>query len=118
MSATTTTGEAAAVLQLHDLDVLLGELRSPKSLTRLKKLGYEFAEFAPLERLRAKLLGQVDRRWLNHYERALRRYGRGVAVVRNRVCLGCFITLPTSALPNADESLTLCESCGRILYWR
>lgn len=106
------------VLELHDLDQMLGELRNPKLAARLKKLGYEIESTAPLERARAKLLAQVDRRWLNHYERALRRYGRAVAVVRERVCLGCFITLPTSAAPNADESLTLCESCGRILYWR
>jgi predicted nucleic acid-binding Zn-ribbon protein len=110
--------EAAAVLQLHDLDLMAGELRNPKLKARLKKLGYEFGEITPLERLRPKLLAQIDRRWINHYERALKRYGRAVAVVRDRVCLGCFITLPTSASPNADESLTLCESCGRILYWR
>ena len=38
--------------------------------------------------------------------------------MRERVCLGCFVTLPTSASPGVGESLTLCESCGRILYWR
>ena len=116
--STPATGEAAAVLQLHDLDLLMGEVRNPKTVKRLEKLGYQFGVSASLDRTRAKLLAQIDRRWLNHYERALRRYGRAVAVVRDRVCLGCFITLPTSAAPNADESLTLCESCGRILYWR
>jgi hypothetical protein len=110
--------EVLAVLQLQDLDTLLGEARNPRNLLRLKKLGFELGQLSPLERARSKLLGLVDRRWLNHYERAQRRYGRGVAVVQNRVCQGCFITLPTSASPNADEILTLCESCGRILYWR
>jgi hypothetical protein len=110
--------EVTAVLQLQDLDVLLAEVRNPRSVSRMKKLGFELGPLAPLERARAKLRAQVDRRWLNHYERALARYGRGVAVVRDRVCQGCFITLPTSASPNTDEILTLCESCGRILYWR
>jgi hypothetical protein len=34
-------------------------------------------------------------------------------------CLGCFVTLPTSVQPRPGEtdSLGLCESCGRILYW-
>ena len=110
--------EVAAILQLHDLDLLLGEMRHPKAAARLRKLG--FAANAPdaLERSRDKLLANVDRRWLNHYERALKRYGRAVAVVRDRVCQGCFITLPTSASPSPDETMTLCESCGRILYWR
>jgi predicted nucleic acid-binding Zn-ribbon protein len=32
--------------------------------------------------------------------------------------MGCFITLPTSSTPETHDTLTLCESCGRILYWR
>jgi hypothetical protein len=110
--------EATAVLQLHDVDLMLAEMRNPKLVARLKKLGYECGPVVALERARIRLLGQIERRWLNHYERALRRYGRAVAVVRERVCLGCFITLPTSASPSGDEAMTLCESCGRILYWR
>lgn len=112
------TEEATAVLQLHDVDLMLSELRNPKVTGRLKKLGFELGSAAPLEKTRTRLLGQIGRRWLNHYERALRRYGRAVAVVRDRVCLGCRITLPTSASPSGDEAMTLCESCGRILYWR
>ena len=110
--------EVAAILQLHDLDLMMSELRDAKAVGRLKKLGFELDSPLALERARTKLLGAIDRRWLNHYERASRRYGRAVAVVRDRVCQGCFITLPTSASPSAEESLTLCESCGRILYWR
>jgi hypothetical protein len=110
--------DVAVVLELHDLDLMLAELRHPKSAARLKKLGFEVGPTAALERARAKLLGQMDRRWLNHYERAGKRYARAVAIVRDRVCQGCFITLPTSVSPSADEALTLCESCGRILYWR
>lgn len=110
--------DATMVLQLHDVDLMLHETRQPKLVARLKKLGYEFGPNTPLERTRARLLAQIDRRWLNHYERALRRYSRAVAVVRGRVCAGCFITLPTSASPSGDEAMTLCESCGRILFWR
>jgi hypothetical protein len=110
--------EASAILQLQDLDLLLAELGNSKSPSRLKKLGYPAIEPAVLERARAKLLTGIDRRWMNHYERAAKRFGRAVAVVRERVCQGCFITLPTSASPGTEERLTLCEQCGRILYWR
>jgi predicted nucleic acid-binding Zn-ribbon protein len=108
----------AALLELHDLDLLLGEARDSHAMTRLRKLGLEHADVAPLERARQRLLAAVERRWLQHYERALQRYGRAVVAMRERVCLGCFVTLPTSAAPGEGESLTLCESCGRILYWR
>ena len=106
------------LLELHDLDLQLGEARQPEAGPRLRKLGFEPAEPAVLERARHRLLAGIDRRWVQHYERALQRYGRAVVGVRERVCLGCFVTLPTSAAPRTGESLTLCESCGRILYWR
>ena len=106
------------LLQLQDADLLRAEVADPRASARLKKLGFELPELRALDRLRARLLAAVDRRWLHHYERAQARYGRGVASVRARVCQGCFITLPTSASPSGDELLTTCESCGRILYWR
>lgn len=106
---------AQDVLHLNDLDLMLREF--DRNGPQLRKLGLA-AESAVAERARDKLLGRLDRRWVSHYERALRRYGRAVARVHERVCLGCFVTLPTSASPSADERLTVCESCGRILYWR
>ena len=107
------------ILELHDLDLMLAEARAlGPAADRLKRLGLEVRDPKHLERLRTRLVAGVDRRWLNHYERALRRYGRALTRVRERVCQGCFITLPTSASPGVEESLTLCESCGRILYWR
>ena len=108
----------AALLDLHDVDLQLAEARHPATLARLKKLGFEPTDVTGLERTRQRLLAGVERRWIQHYERALQRYGRGVVGVRGRVCLGCFVTLPTSASPGVGEFLTLCESCGRILYWR
>ena len=106
-----------AILRLHDLDLMAAEARDPRSLGRLKKSGFPPPEPSALERARTHLLAGIDRRWLSHYERAMRRYGKAVAVVRDRVCQGCHITLPTSRSPSSGVSLTLCESCGRILYW-
>ena len=106
------------LLELHDLDLQLAEARHAATVARLRKLGFVPSEPALLERARHRLLAGVERRWLQHYERALQRYGRAVVGMRERVCLGCFVKLPTSAAPGAGELLTLCESCGRILYWR
>lgn len=108
----------STLLDLHELDLQLAEASHPATLARLRKLGFEPEEPAGVARVRARLLAAVEKRWVQHYERALQRYGRGLVAVRDRVCLGCFVTLPTSASPGAGESLTLCEGCGRILYWR
>jgi predicted nucleic acid-binding Zn-ribbon protein len=106
------------LLELQDVDLIRAEIADARASARLRKLGVQLPEPRALDRLRARLLASVDPRWLHHYERAQARYGRGVASVRARVCQGCFITLPTSAAPSGDESLTTCESCGRILFWR
>jgi hypothetical protein len=107
----------STLLRLHDLDLLLQELGTPESLARLKRMGYALGPVEPLSTARDRLLATLDRRWLTHYERAHRRYGKGLAAVRGRACQGCFMTLATSAAPAAGEALTLCESCGRVLFW-
>ena len=109
----------AQLVHLGDLDLLLRELRDPESCLRLRKLGFVLAGEAKLEAARRRLAAVVDRRWMVPYERARHRYGRGIAAVRERVCLGCFVTLPTSAAcrPGAVEAPGLCESCGRVLVW-
>ncbi len=108
---------AEAVLELHDLDLLMGEARDPESQARLKRLGLAIEAPRTLELARRRLLDEIEPRWLVLYERAQRRYGRAVAAVRARVCQGCYMALPRSAAPAAGETLSLCESCGRILYW-
>ena len=110
---------ATLVLELHDLDQLLELARDPSCRSRLTRLGFHFEELGALERERTRLAAGLDRRWANLYERSLARYGRGVTLVQERVCQGCFVTLPTSAVPPPGESgLHLCENCGRLLFWR
>ncbi|MEO5618274.1 MAG: hypothetical protein ABIS67_10915 [Candidatus Eisenbacteria bacterium] len=106
-----------ALLQLQDLDLLIGEFGSPESRSRLSRLGLGSEDPRALQRQRQRLFEAVDPRWQRYYERASMRYGRGVVAVRERVCQGCRVTLPTSAAPGPGELLTLCESCGRILFW-
>ena len=106
-----------AVIRLHDVDLLLEELRSAGAGPPARTPGPDAGGLRALERLRAQLLARLERRWGHAYERAQRRYGRAVVAVRDRVCQGCFITLPTSSAASSD-ALTVCESCGRILFWR
>ncbi len=109
----------AQLVHLGDLDLLLHEVHDAASRLRLRKLGFELMGVAKLEAARERLAAAIERRWMVPYERARQRYGRGVAAARERVCLGCFVTLPTSAAsrPGASETPGLCASCGRVLFW-
>ncbi len=105
------------LIRLHDLDQLMQEVADPEVRVRMRQLGFEAPRLAVGERARERLLAEIDVRWAAHYLRAHQRYGRGLTAVRGRACLGCYMTLATSAAPATGESLTLCESCGRVLYW-
>ncbi len=103
------------MMRVHDLDALLREVDDAAAWGRL---GFAVENVLQIERERERLLTGIDRRWTLLYERALRRYGRGLTPVRERTCLGCFVQLPHSAAPSSGEcQLHLCESCGRLLYW-
>jgi predicted nucleic acid-binding Zn-ribbon protein len=93
------------------------ELGDATFASRLRRLGLEVAGPQALTTRRAALVNRLDARWRQNYERALRRYGAGVAAVRGRVCQGCFMTLPRSAAAVLVDGISTCEACGRILYW-
>lgn len=108
-----------SLVLLADLDAMIREAQNPDSRTRLRKLGFDLEGLPRLMTARGRLAESVDQRWTFSYERTRQRYGRAVAAVRDRVCSGCFVTLPTTARPRDGNAPTpqLCESCGRILYW-
>jgi hypothetical protein len=109
----------ASLVRLGDLDLLMREANDPPSRIRLRKLGFKLDNFAGLEFARGRLAAAVGERWLAVYERARKRYGVGVAAVRERTCQGCFVTLPTAltSRPDGADSPGLCSCCGRVLYW-
>ena len=116
-AAETRPALATAVL-LSDLDAMIREAQEPVSRARLRKLGFGLDGLPRLVALRSRLADTLERRWTLVYERARQRYGRGLAAVRERVCSGCFVTLPSIARPRlAADALHVCESCGRLLYW-
>ena len=122
MSTITTVvpqGTQATLVHLGDLDLLLQELGQPAARTQLKNLGIPEASANHIAGARARCIAHLEARQAMLYERTRQRYGRAVATVRDRVCLGCYMTLPTTARPRFDNAATLplCESCGRFLYW-
>jgi predicted nucleic acid-binding Zn-ribbon protein len=111
-------GSLGAMVLLSDLDSLIREAQDESARARLRKLGFALDGLPRLLVARQRLAETTDRRWVQVYERVRQRYGRGLAAVRERVCSGCFVTLPTTARPRSDsQALQICESCGRLLYW-
>ncbi len=107
------------LVALQDLDLMIREAQDPESMGEEENLGFKLRNLETLQATRAKLAEQIGPRLLGMYERVSRRYGRAVVPVEGRVCLGCFMTLPTSVAPTKleDSHIALCENCGRILYW-
>jgi predicted nucleic acid-binding Zn-ribbon protein len=77
------------------------------------------AVIATHERERAALVADVDPASLRTYESLLRTRARqAVAIVAQRTCQACRVSLPVNLEQRArsSEDLVLCQSCGRILY--
>lgn len=106
-----------ALVALQDLDLLIREAKDPECATHEEHLGFPLNGVDKLERTRERLAKQIDERLLQTYERMSRRFTRVVVPVEGRVCLGCFMGLPTAAKRNVEPgTVENCENCGRILY--
>ena len=72
------------------------------------------AKQAIADELRQKIPAPV----LVHYDRLMMRGKKGIAVVRNGVCTGCYMRLATGAMGTLlrREDIQLCDTCGRYLY--
>jgi len=104
---------------LQDLDDMISEAEDADLLKEQEKLGFEIQGLDKLKEARQELFQKIPPDVFSQYQRIRKRYGRAIAPVRDNICLGCFITIPT-ALSNkniGNEDLRNCENCGRFLYW-
>ena len=106
------------LVALQDLDLMLKEAKDSEMSSELKQMGFKLDGLAELQQARAILAKRIKPQLLNRYERVAKSYGRAVVPVTGNLCLGCFVTLPTS-YPSlkTKESFLTCENCGRILYF-
>jgi len=84
------------------------------SETNLKK------ELAELESNRNDLAAAVDGATLSRYERIMKTRGDNVIVgIEHGVCGGCHMKIPAQVVVHcrAQQELTACTNCGRILYY-
>jgi hypothetical protein len=104
---------------LQDLDEMISEAENTEILHQQKKMGFEIKGIEKLREARQELMEKIPSDVLNHYKKIIKRYGRAIAPVRDNICLGCFITIPTSLSSKeiGNQFLRNCENCGRFLYW-
>ena len=106
------------LVALQDLDLMIKEANDADTSSEMKQMGFKLDGIQELSNARENLAKRIRPQLLNRYERLSKSYGRAVVPVTGHLCLGCFITLPTSypSLKSKDSFLT-CQNCGRILYF-
>lgn len=104
---------------LQDLDLQIAEAQDPEKKKSFESMGFRIDASEKLVAARTRLLNKIDPREVRLYERIAKRYPHAIVRVEDRICLGCFMSLPTSTVPPRpeQEQLPTCENCGRILYW-
>jgi hypothetical protein len=102
-----------ALVALQDLDNMIDDIMKEK------ELGFKTGGVDKLTAIRQDLAGEIDVPLLRTYERLHQKHRRAIVPVRGDICLGCFVTLPTSLITRGKENISIfrCENCGRILYW-
>jgi len=106
------------LVALQDLDLMIKEAKDSEKSSELKDMGFKLDGLSELQQAREILAKRIKPQLLVRYERIAKSFERVIVPVTGNLCLGCFMTLPTSysSLQSKDEILT-CENCGRILYF-
>ncbi|MFH0812934.1 MAG: hypothetical protein V2A69_08870 [Pseudomonadota bacterium] len=104
---------------LQDLDEMIAEAENTDLLQAQEKMGFEVKGLEKLKEACKELMEKIPLEVITHYQKIRKHYGRAIAPVRDKICLGCFITIPTylSSKEIGNQVLRNCENCGRFLYW-
>lgn len=107
------------LFRLQDLDTMIAEATDPARQKANVEMGFRTPDLAKLKIAREKLAEQCDPADLRTYDRIAQRHPHAIVPVADRTCLGCYMSLPTSAVSLRTEpgQFRTCENCGRILYW-
>jgi predicted nucleic acid-binding Zn-ribbon protein len=118
MTANSMEEQIKLLVALQDLDLMLREAKDSDTSSEMKQMGFKLDGITELHDAREALAKRIKPQLLNRYERLAKSYGRAIVPVTGNLCLGCFVTLPTSypSLQTKD-ALLACENCGRILYF-
>ena len=89
-----------------------------QSLLKLQALDFSPGTDKKTAAEMAELRAQIPAPILGHYDRLRVRGKKGVALVRNHTCTGCYMRQPIGKITTLmrDEDIQLCDTCGRYLY--
>jgi len=108
------------LIMLHDVDLLLRELKNQEARKVEERHGFKLVSHSQeLIQARNELVSKLEPMHLTRYERLMSKYGRAIVPVVHGVCGGCFIVLPTGEAYQKDKNdrVSNCANCGRYLYW-
>lgn len=119
MASSALSERLGRLFRLQDLDIMIREMQDPDFQKSQEQMGFRLQALERLQTAREKLAETMEKPDLRLYERISKKHDHGIVPVEDRICLGCYMTLPTSAsrASSAPEQLLTCENCGRILYW-
>jgi len=85
----------------------------------VKQIGFKVGGKEKLKEARSQLAEKLSKPLLYNYENLRKRYKRAIIPVKDDICLGCFMRIPTSLITRgrSDQDVINCEGCGRVLYW-
>lgn len=101
------------LVALQDLDIMI------KDVEDVKQIGFHVEGKEKLQEARDEIMEKISKPLQFNYEKLRKRYKRSIVPVKDDVCLGCFMRVPTQLITRgrSDQEVITCEGCGRILYW-
>lgn len=101
------------LVTLQDLDIML------KDVEEVKQIGFDVKGREKLQEARDEIIEKISKPLQFNYEKLKKHYKRSIVPVKDDVCLGCFMRVPTQLITRgrSDQDVINCEGCGRILYW-
>lgn len=88
-----------------------------QNLLELQALVFGETTEKNVESKKAELRAKIPEQILGHFDRLVVRGKKGVAIVRNQVCTGCYMKQPIGTINTLmqGQDIQLCDTCGRYL---
>jgi len=89
-----------------------------QSLLKLQAIEFGEIKEKKMEKQLGDLRTQIPAPILAHYDRFRAQGKKGMAAIRNQVCMGCHLQVPRATVINLmhGDDIQICGNCGRYLY--
>jgi predicted nucleic acid-binding Zn-ribbon protein len=109
------------LLEIQDLKTQRSDLLDQEGQINVEREVFQISVDDAIQQLDEKIVEMeesLDPPVRSRYRRLSGSRGRFVVPVINGTCFGCFVSIPTAVLSDADRNTHLqhCDNCGRFLY--